>query len=62
MGLVDISEVTPQFFILAAFFILLIGSSFSFGILRLFQKRKQQGFLSLGVAVVAFIVMLITFF
>ncbi|MFD2611773.1 hypothetical protein [Paenibacillus gansuensis] len=62
MSLVDLSGVTPQFFLLAVIFILLIGSLFSFGVLRFFQKRVRDSLLSFGLAIAAFVVMCVKFF
>lgn len=54
MELVDITEVSPALFIVGALFILLIGSSLSLGVLRLFQERKKQGVWLLVLSVVSF--------
>ena len=57
MGLVDISYVNGDFFILSAVFILFILSMLSMGVLRLFQLRPRSAavYFTIGVlAIVAF--------
>jgi len=55
MDLVDVSNVSPALFITGAVFILLIGSFVSLGFLRMFQMRRRQGGLFLGLAVLSLI-------
>jgi hypothetical protein len=57
--LVDITEVSPALFIVGALFILLIGSSLSLGVLRLFQERKKQGIWLLVLAVVSVVALVL---
>ncbi|MEB3101683.1 hypothetical protein [Ferviditalea candida] len=65
MGLVDLSHVTPPFFITVAISIMLIFSFLSVGVLRFFQKRIRSGvYFVLGGTLFAaiFIVILNIFF
>nr|WP_255570434.1 hypothetical protein [Cohnella sp. CFH 77786] len=48
--MVDVSNVSPALFVTGVVFILLIGSFLSLGVLRLFQHRKGQGGLFLGLS------------
>lgn len=56
MSLVNISAVTPAFFITAVVFILLFFGLLSFGILRMFQLRFKDGWFSFAGAVVSGVV------
>jgi len=58
---VDVSNVSLEFFITGAVFILALGSFLSLGVLRLFQQRKRQGIIYLLLAVVTLLVMIWVF-
>jgi hypothetical protein len=55
VDLVDVSNVSPALFVAGAVFILLIGSFLSLGVVRLFQQRKGQGGLFLGLSALSLI-------
>lgn len=58
-NIVNISDASWQLIIVGVVFILLIFGLLSFAVLRFFQLRKRDGFLSVGGAVVSFVVLLI---
>lgn len=65
MGLVDLSNVTPPFFIAVAISIMLIFSLLSIGVLRFFQQKVRAGIyfvISGAVAAVIFLFILSIFF
>lgn len=53
MTLVDVSNVSPALFVVAAVFIMLIFSLLSLGILKMFQLRYRTGWFSFAGAVVS---------
>ncbi|WP_256757140.1 hypothetical protein [Cohnella sp. WQ 127256] len=59
MEVVDVSNVSPALFITGAIFIMVIGSFMSVGILRLFQLKKRQGGIFMGLSVVSFVMLLV---
>lgn len=60
MDLVDIKGISVGLFITGALFILAIGSFLSLGVLRLFQEKKRQGLLLLGLSVISFVGLVLT--
>ncbi|GIP15284.1 hypothetical protein J40TS1_09260 [Paenibacillus montaniterrae] len=61
MSVVDVSNVSADFFIFAVVFILLVFGLLSFGILKMFQQRYRAGWMSFGGAVassILFVIML----
>lgn len=58
MGIAKLNSLTIPLFTLGAIGLLLVGSFFSFGVLRLFQKRYVQGTISMLIAVVSFVALL----
>lgn len=60
MSLVDVSNVSLSLFVTGAVFILLIGSFLSLGVLRMFQLRKRQGGLFLGLGVLSLVGLIIS--
>jgi len=60
MEVVNVSDVSMSLFITGSVFILLIGSFLSLGVLRMFQMRKRQGSLFLGLAAVSLVGMIIS--
>lgn len=65
MSVVDVSNVSADFFILAVIFILLIFGLLSFGILKMFQQRFRVGWFSFAgalVTTVVFTVIINTFY
>jgi len=56
VSLVDISNVSLALFIVGAVFILLTFGLLSFGILRMFQQKFRSGWISIGLAVISFVV------
>ena len=58
MSLVDVSNVSPALFLSGAVFIMLIGSFLSLGVLRMFQLRRRQGGMFLGLAVLSLVGMI----
>lgn len=59
MGIAELNNLTVPLFVIGAIAILLAGSFFSFGVLRLFQKRFFQGALSIVLAVASFVALLV---
>ncbi|MFC6332408.1 hypothetical protein ACFP56_07200 [Paenibacillus septentrionalis] len=59
MSVVDVSDVSADFFILAVVFILLIFGLLSFGILKMFQQRFRTGWFSFAGAIVSSILFLV---
>lgn len=62
MGLVDISGISTQFFVLAAFLIMLVASMFSLGVLRSAQKRYREATISFFIMALGLGVMVMKFF
>jgi len=58
---VDVSNVSLEFFVTGALFILALGSFLSLGVLRLFQQRRRQGIIYLLLFVVTLILMIWVF-
>lgn len=61
VDVVNITAVTPKFFVVTVLFLLFILSMLSLGVLRLFQKRALQGvlfFLAGVIGIVAFVIVL----
>jgi len=59
LSVVDVSDVSADFFILAVVFILLIFGLLSFGILKMFQQRFRTGWFSFAGAIVSSILFLV---
>lgn len=57
MWVVDVSNVSPAFFITGAIFLLLIGSLFSLGVISLFQQRVKRGLRLFALAALALVLM-----
>lgn len=60
MSLVDVSGVSLSLFITGAVFILLIGSFLSLGVVRMFQLRRKQGSLFLGLAALSLVGLIVS--
>jgi len=60
MSLVDVSEVSLSLFLTGAVLILLMGSFLSLGVVRMFQLRRKQGGLFLGLAALSLIGLIVS--
>ncbi|GAB2701418.1 hypothetical protein ACFQWB_05950 [Paenibacillus thermoaerophilus] len=61
MGVVDITETNPAFFIVTALFVTFILSMFSLGVLRMFQGKRTQGVMLIGaglIGIAAFVIVI----
>lgn len=58
MGSVDLNNLTWGLFWAGVVFILVMGGLFSFGVVRIFQKRTVQGIISIILSIVVLVVFL----